>query len=275
MRPGRRARATSDGWRISGVHSGGSAHERSRPSAACVCRHARASVSTTPPADAGGSTYLWAAPRVVGAAWLRRRGRVRTCAEPNIGAAERDFRRILAGRLIERTSTLSRGAHRVNVLARAMVTRWADPYQDQRSGGSRVVFKRGRLSARGIGLATAVLMWLPPAGAQAQQKAGSAQIAAAQDVVTLLLVKSVHADPSFAGRPLATVIDERPITLVRTTLPVLDEATTPTGRRGCACGFPVGSLIARRRHRRDGSPPPTRAGAPRPGTSSSTSTRVG
>ena len=93
-----------------------------------------------------------------------------------------------------------------------------------------MVFKRGRLSARGIGLATAVLMWLPPAGAQAQQKAGSAQIAAAQDVVTLLSVKSVHADPSFAGRPLATVIDERPITLVRTTLPVLDEATNADGQ---------------------------------------------
>ncbi len=110
--------------------------------------------------------------------------------------------------------------------------------------------KRGCLSARGVGLATAVLMWLPPAGAQAQQNAGSAQIAAAQDVVTLLSVKSVHADPSFAGQPLATVIDERPISLVRTTLPVLDEAKDANGRAWLRVRLP-GRVFGRK------TPPPT------------------
>jgi lipoprotein-anchoring transpeptidase ErfK/SrfK len=110
--------------------------------------------------------------------------------------------------------------------------------------------KRGRLLARGLGLAMAVLMWLPAAGAQAQQKAGSGQIAAAQDVVTLLSVKSVHADPSFASRPLATVIDERPITLVRTTLPVLKEANDANGRAWLRVRLP-GRVFDRK------TPPPT------------------
>lgn len=110
--------------------------------------------------------------------------------------------------------------------------------------------KRGRLLARGMGLATAVLMWLLPVGAQAQQKAGSAQIAATQDVVKLLLVKSVHAGPSFASRPLATVIEQRPITLVRTTLPVLDEASGADGRAWLKVRLP-GRVFNRK------TPPPT------------------
>ena len=110
--------------------------------------------------------------------------------------------------------------------------------------------KRGRLSARGLGLAAAVLMMLPAAGAQARQNAGSAPIAAAQDVVTLLSVKSVHADPNFAGQPLATVIDERPITLVRTTLPVLDEAKDANGRAWLRVRLP-GRVFDRK------TPPPT------------------
>jgi lipoprotein-anchoring transpeptidase ErfK/SrfK len=95
-----------------------------------------------------------------------------------------------------------------------------------------------------------MLMMLPAAGAQAKHNAGSAHIAAAQDVVTLLTVKSVHADPSFAGQPLATVIDERPITLVRTTLPVLDEATDDNGRAWLRVRLP-GRVFDRK------TPPPT------------------
>jgi lipoprotein-anchoring transpeptidase ErfK/SrfK len=68
--------------------------------------------------------------------------------------------------------------------------------------------------------------------------------------VTLLLVKSVYAEPSFDGRPLATVIDERPITLVRTTLPVLDEAKDADGRAWLRVRLP-GRVFHRK------TPPPT------------------
>lgn len=63
-----------------------------------------------------------------------------------------------------------------------------------------------------------------PSGAHAAGVARGAPIAAKQEVVSLLDVKRVSSRPQATGRTLAAVAVERPITLTRTTLPVL--ATT-------------------------------------------------
>ena len=78
-------------------------------------------------------------------------------------------------------------------------------------------------------LAIAVCLLLVPAAAQAGA-VGAASIPDEQLVVTLLSVKSVHAEPVFDSSSVAAVADQRPITLVRTTLPVLAQQTDGEGR---------------------------------------------
>src|SRR5204862_7388374 len=70
---------------------------------------------------------------------------------------------------------------------------------------------------RPIGLAIlAALLFALPAGAPAAQRASAPAIAPEQQLVTLLSVKSVHAEP-VVGRPaVAAIVEQRPLTRVRT-----------------------------------------------------------
>jgi lipoprotein-anchoring transpeptidase ErfK/SrfK len=87
-----------------------------------------------------------------------------------------------------------------------------------------------RGSARLLGLAAvAALLLLIPAIPPAQSAAVSS-IAAEQPLVTLLSVKSVHQEPIFGSRSLVGLADQRPLTLVRTSLPILDQKVDADGR---------------------------------------------
>ncbi len=80
-----------------------------------------------------------------------------------------------------------------------------------------------RAPAAGAVAAVAAVLGAP-AAAEAARVTRGAPIAPKQKVVSLLDVKRVSARPRSAGRTLAAVAEVRPITLTRTTLPVL--ATT-------------------------------------------------
>jgi lipoprotein-anchoring transpeptidase ErfK/SrfK len=71
---------------------------------------------------------------------------------------------------------------------------------------------------------TAGLLLVAAAGNAAPASAGP-RIAAEQDVVVLLTPHKVRATPSSSGRTLAVVSATRPITLERTTLPVLADSS--------------------------------------------------
>ena len=90
-----------------------------------------------------------------------------------------------------------------------------------------VLLRRG---VRAFGLAALAALALMAAGAQVASAAAGGQIAPEQQLVTLLSVKSVHAQPVFGSATLVAVLDQRPITLVRTTLPVLAQTTDDEGR---------------------------------------------
>jgi len=102
-------------------------------------------------------------------------------------------------------------------------------------------------AVRFLVLATLVAL-LVPAAAQAAPAAGA--IAPQQQLVTLLSVKSVHARPIFGSGSVAAVADQRPITLVRTSLPVLDQTTDTDGRLWLRVRLP-GRVFHRK------TPPPT------------------
>jgi len=90
-----------------------------------------------------------------------------------------------------------------------------------------VLLRRG---IRAFGLAALAALALMAAGAQVASAAAGGQIAPEQQLVTLLSVKHVHARPIFGSASQGAVIDRRPITLVRTTLPVLAQTTDDEGR---------------------------------------------
>jgi lipoprotein-anchoring transpeptidase ErfK/SrfK len=88
-----------------------------------------------------------------------------------------------------------------------------------------------RRAALMLGLATvAGLMLLISAGAQPARSAVQPQVPAEQPLVTLLSVKSVHKQPIFGSRSLVGLADQRPLTLVRTSLPIIDHMTDAEGR---------------------------------------------
>lgn len=95
-------------------------------------------------------------------------------------------------------------------------------------------------SRRAAALAAGCLL-LVPAAAQAAQAPGEPQIARAQQIVTLLEVKSVRARPG-AGEVLTSVSATRPITGARTTLPVLGAAQDARGERWLHVRLPGRSL---------------------------------
>lgn len=82
-------------------------------------------------------------------------------------------------------------------------------------------------AARMLGIALFAALLLVPAGAQ---PAHSATIAKETSLVTLLSVKSVHAKPIFGSRSLVGLADQRPLTLVRTSLPIIDNTVDADGR---------------------------------------------
>lgn len=88
-----------------------------------------------------------------------------------------------------------------------------------------------RRAVAALGLCVALV--LAAVGAQSAPAASAASgqaIAPEQQLVTLLSIKSVHGVPDMASRKLAAVADQRPITLVRTSLPVLAQKTDAEGR---------------------------------------------
>src|SRR3954452_19511053 len=88
-----------------------------------------------------------------------------------------------------------------------------------------------RRSARLLGLAiVATLLLALPGVTPPAQSAAVSSIAAEQPLVTLLSVKSVHQEPIFGSRSLVGLADQRPLTLVRTSLPILDQKVDADGR---------------------------------------------
>jgi len=67
-------------------------------------------------------------------------------------------------------------------------------------------------------------------GAQPARSAATADVAAEQPLVTLLSVKSVHREPIFGSASVVGLADQRPITLVRTSLPIIGHTTDAEGR---------------------------------------------
>jgi hypothetical protein len=98
-------------------------------------------------------------------------------------------------------------------------------------------------------LAALAAMLLVPAGGSARA-AGSPQIVAEQPLVTLLSVKSVHTEPVFGSASVVGLADQRPITLTRTTLPILGQTTDAEGRAWLRVRLP-GRVFHRK------TPPPT------------------
>jgi lipoprotein-anchoring transpeptidase ErfK/SrfK len=94
--------------------------------------------------------------------------------------------------------------------------------------------------ARTITAAAVSALLLPAAGAQA------ATIAPEQQAVTLLDVKRVTTAPSAGSRMLGVVAGDRPITLRRTTLPVLAERLDAEGRSWLKVRLPGRTLTRRR-----------------------------
>jgi hypothetical protein len=84
-----------------------------------------------------------------------------------------------------------------------------------------------RHAARLLALATVAAMLLLTGGTPA---ARSAAVSPQQPLVTLLSVKSVHAKPIFGSQSIVGLADQRPITLVRTSLPILEQMTDAEGR---------------------------------------------
>lgn len=101
-----------------------------------------------------------------------------------------------------------------------------------------------RRGAWTLGLAALAGLLLMPAGGQA------AKVVPEQPLVTLLSVKSVHTDPVFGSPSVVGLADQRPITLVRTSLPILDHMTDPEGREWLKVRLP-GRVFHRK------TPPPT------------------
>lgn len=99
-----------------------------------------------------------------------------------------------------------------------------------------------------FGLAALAALLLLPAGGQAARSA--TRIAPAQQIVTLHVIKDVHAKPLMQMPSLSAVADQRPITRVATTLPVLEQATDDNGRPWLRVRLP-GRVFHRR------TPPPT------------------
>jgi hypothetical protein len=81
-----------------------------------------------------------------------------------------------------------------------------------------------------LGLAAVAALALMSSAAQPARSAAVAEIASDQPLVTLLSVKSVHKQPLFGSRSVAGLADQRPITLVRTSLPIIGQMTDPDGR---------------------------------------------
>ena len=87
-----------------------------------------------------------------------------------------------------------------------------------------------RRGARVLGLAIVAALLLIPAGAQTARSAATPKIVKETPLVTLLSVKSVHAKPIFGSQSLVGLADQRPITLVRTSLPIIDHMVDADGR---------------------------------------------
>lgn len=110
-----------------------------------------------------------------------------------------------------------------------------------------------RLSRRGLAiLGLALLAALPAtaAGGSAVRAATSPEIAPEQELVRLMTSKGIHARPQIDSPTLAAVAFDRPLTLVRTTLPVLARTTDDEGREWLRVRLP-GHVFHRKR------PPPT------------------
>lgn len=101
-----------------------------------------------------------------------------------------------------------------------------------------------------LAIMTALALVVLPGGAAPARSAAVAQISAEQQLVTLLSVKSVHAEPIFGSRSLVGLADQRPITLVRTSLPIIGETTDADGRAWLQVRMP-GRVFHRK------TPPPT------------------
>lgn len=107
-----------------------------------------------------------------------------------------------------------------------------------------------RRAAWMLGLAVVAGLLLMSAAAQPARSAATPEIAPEQPLVTLLSVKSVHRKPIFGSRSLVGLADQRPLTLVRTSLPILGQMTDAEGRAWLRVRLP-GRVFDRK------TPPPT------------------
>ncbi|MEA2220453.1 MAG: hypothetical protein QOJ35_3079 [Solirubrobacteraceae bacterium] len=107
-----------------------------------------------------------------------------------------------------------------------------------------------RQALRIVCLATMAAVLATAAGGTSGRAADGPGIAPEQQLVTLSGVKDVHARPVFDSPSVVGLADQRPITLVRTSLPVLAEMTDADGR-----GWFRVRLPGRVFHRK--TPPPT------------------
>ena len=87
-----------------------------------------------------------------------------------------------------------------------------------------------RRAAWMLGLVAVAALALMSSAAQPARSAAAMEIAPAQELVTLLSTKSVHREPVFGSQSLVGLADQRPLTLVRTSLPILEERTDDEGR---------------------------------------------
>ncbi len=112
--------------------------------------------------------------------------------------------------------------------------------------GSKRAYRRG---LRTLGCATLAVLLLTPATGEAAKRSAVAAIAPGTPVVTLHSLKTVYGkpDPTHAVAPLS---DQRPLTLVLTTMPIIGEMTDAAGRQWLKVLLP-----GREMHRKK--PPPT------------------
>ena len=101
-------------------------------------------------------------------------------------------------------------------------------------------------SRRILGLVTLVALLAAAAASPPARAASSPTIAPEQKLVNLLNNKSVHAEPEIDSPTVAGVVDQRPLTLVRTSLPVLERTTDASGRRWLRVRLP-GYVFDRKR----------------------------
>ena len=81
-----------------------------------------------------------------------------------------------------------------------------------------------------LGLAAVAALVLLSAAAQPARSKATAKVVSEQPLVTLLSVKSVHKQPIFGSQAVVGLADQRPITLVRTSLPIIGHMTDADGR---------------------------------------------